>query len=207
MGTGKLPALRYWFRGQAVLGLISGAYWTIIAIIGLAPMIQRDLKWGLLAIGVLLLVLSWYALARAEEKAEAAEQRAEERHDHLIAAVKNEGVLTRDVVVAQIGSAKGAPLVEAIERMESVVIETGIGGLTATGYAPTVTVTLLKGAELLAGIRENPPMTDEAVRAAATQVGDIVVQLRGTTMATPFRATGVLSATPRSKPDTEAGSS
>lgn len=55
----------------------------LLAIIGIAPITEGNLKWGLLAIGGGLSLGTWYALANANRKADQDAVIAEERHSEI----------------------------------------------------------------------------------------------------------------------------
>ena len=78
----------------------------------------------------------------------------------------------------------------------------GTGALTITGFEPTVIIaplrgtsrssSRLKGAQLLAEIRQNPPTTDEAVRVAAERLRHYVLDAQpGEYFVAPRQATVV----------------
>lgn len=163
----RIPRLRNWFHGSAVLGAFGTAYWVFLGIIGIAPMIQADLKWWLLGIGATLSVATWYALAVAHQSAEEAEEQARRRHEdvkkhtttetdrataesnaHTTAELNRITTEVRAAVAAGFAAQRSvkdvthheirAPLIQAIQ---DVVVETETGGLTITGHAPDVFVT------------------------------------------------------------------
>lgn len=79
----RLPAARHWFGGVALIGLFNTVYWTIVAVIGIAPIAAADLKWGLLACGGILCMLSWWAVALAQEGAADAREQSNRIEDGI----------------------------------------------------------------------------------------------------------------------------
>jgi hypothetical protein len=72
------PNWRHWIDSSALVGLASVGYWVVIAIIGIAPMIESDSKWWLFRIGVALSLVTWYALAQSTAKASDADNENKE---------------------------------------------------------------------------------------------------------------------------------
>jgi hypothetical protein len=79
----RVPGLRYWFSGSALLGLLLTVYNVLVGIIGIAPITESSLKWSLLLIGLGLALCIWYSLARDQQREETKDAALHQRLDSL----------------------------------------------------------------------------------------------------------------------------
>lgn len=146
-GMGKyIPNWRHWLDSSALTGLVSGVYWVLLGIIGIAPLTEGGLKWELIELGGLLSLVSWYALARASEKAEQVDRQMKELVRLVAASAASDSTIVaqNSALYTLLMSVNEAVQQKArFESAGSVTVTPGTGALGPEGFSPTVSAEAL----------------------------------------------------------------
>lgn len=166
-----------------MLGLACSAYWVFL---GVGSMLENSGPNAWIGIGVILSLLSWYALAKANEKAEEKDQQIKEllrlaaesaasgptivaQNDtmHALLVSLHQSVQRKAVFESAVSMAVPTP---SMSGTGNVTITPGTGTLKIEGFAPTVSVEALdqeireKEADVLRHLRLKEFKTGDVVR-------------------------------------------
>src|SRR5688572_16654713 len=84
----RIPAFRHWFANGAFFGAMATGWNVLVAIIGIAPITTTGVKWWLFAIGALLSLAMWYAMAASNASNEQGAKEAKDRHEREMGATE-----------------------------------------------------------------------------------------------------------------------